>query len=266
MRRRVIPAAVIALLATVGAVSAQEPHTVAPETIEKGGQIFQSGCARCHGVAGDEVPGVNLASGRFMRVTTDDELAKLILTGIPGTGMPSNNLSAQDALNVVAYLRSLASGGQAVEIANAAVNMRAAALPGDADRGKALVEGKGQCLTCHSLGARGGRLGPDLSAVGLRRPADLQRSIVDPGTEVRPENRSVRVVTREGSSIDGRLLNHDSFTVQLLDSTERLRSFEKSDLQEFTIVKTSSMPSYRDKLSADEIADIVKYFTSLRGR
>jgi putative heme-binding domain-containing protein len=268
MKRAVTCLAVAAALMTcVGPLFAQDqPHTYSQEAIERGGEIFQSGCARCHGLRGDEVSGVNLASGRFLRVTTDDELAKLIVDGIPGTGMPSNNLPARDVNGIVAYLRSLASGGAAVEISNTAIRNAESALPGDAGRGKLIVEGKGRCLTCHSVGGEGGRLGPDLSGIGIRKRSDLQTSLVDPAAEIRTENRTVRLVTRDGATVTGRLLNHDSFTVQLIDSKEQLRSFQKSGLREFTFLKTSPMPSYRETLTADEITDVVKYLSSMRGR
>ena len=64
----------------------------------------------------------------------------------------------------------------------------------------------------------------------------------------------------------GRLLNHDLFTVQLLDSQEQLRSFQKSNLREYAFVDSSPMPSYRDKLSAEELADLVSYLVSLKGQ
>lgn len=267
MKRAATCLASVALLMSAGAASAQEQlHTYSQEVIERGAQIFESGCARCHGPGGDQVPGVNLASGRFFRVTTDDELAQLIVLGIPGTGMPSNNLPARDVNGVVAFLRSLASGGTAADIASTAVKNAASALPGDAGRGKAIVEGKGRCLTCHSVGAEGGRLGPNLGGIGIRRPTDLRTSLVDPDAEIRSDNRTVRLVTRAGATVTGQLLNHDSFTVQVIDSKEQLRSFVKSDLRELTFLKTSPMPSYRDTLTADEITDVVKYLSSMRSR
>ena len=40
----------------------------------------------------------------------------------------------------------------------------------------------------------------------------------------------------------------------------------KADLREFTISKTSPMPSYKDKLSGREIADVLAYLLSLKGQ
>jgi putative heme-binding domain-containing protein len=113
---------------------------------------------------------------------------------------------------------------------------------------------------------RGGRLGPDLSIIGsLRRAVEIEASVVDPPAEVLPQNRMYRVVTRSGREVSGRLMNMDTFTVQLLDSDERLRSFDKAALRDHGFADTA-MPSYRDKLSPSEIADVVSYLVSLKRR
>ena len=80
-----------------------------------------------------------------------------------------------------------------------------------------------------------------------------------------PINRSVRGVTKDGKVITGRRLNEDTYSVQLIDTEERLVSLVKTDLKEYAVIKTSSMPSYRDKLSAQELADVVAYLLTLDG-
>jgi hypothetical protein len=80
-----------------------------------------------------------------------------------------------------------------------------------------------------------------------------------------PMNRSVRAVTRDGKVINGRRLNEDTYSVQLIDDQERLLSLDKADLREYTVVTTSTMPSYKDKLSAQEMADLVAYLLTLKG-
>ena len=73
-------------------------------------------------------------------------------------------------------------------------------------------------------------------------------------------------MTRRGATITGKLLNQDSFSLQLLDASGRLVSVAKADLREYALLKTSPMPSYRDKLTGQELADVVSYLASLRGR
>ena len=225
-----------------------------PGEIEGGGRLYQANCTGCHGPEGDGVAAVNFSKGQFRRASSDEDLARIIVSGIPGTPMPPGNFSGSQASTIVAYLRSMAASS-------------GTAAAGDAARGRTVFEGKGQCLTCHAVGGVGSRLAPSLTEIGsFRRVVEIRTSLIEPDAEIRPENRSVRAVTRDGATITGRLLNQDTFTLQLLDAQERLLLLEKSNLREFSLLKTSPMPSYRDKLSAQELADLVGYLASLRGR
>jgi hypothetical protein len=49
----------------------------------------------------------------------------------------------------------------------------------------------------------------------------------------------------------------------MIDSKEQLRSFVKADLREHGFAETT-MPSSRGRLTAQEIADVVAYLTTLR--
>jgi putative heme-binding domain-containing protein len=228
-----------------------------PAEVENGGRVYQTNCAGCHGPDGDAVAGTNFGTGRLRRASSDDDLVRIIVGGIPGTPMPPSNFSEGQAGTIVAYLRSMAAGTVS----------RGTSASGDTGRGRALVEGKGQCVTCHSINGRGSRVGPTLTDIGaVRRASELERSILEPDAEIRAENRSVRAVARDGAVVTGRLLNQDSFSLQILDANERLVSIAKSDLREFTLLKNSPMPSYRDRLSSQDLADIVSYLASLKGQ
>ncbi len=136
---------------------------------------------------------------------------------------------------------------------------------GDAAKGKELVSSSG-CLNCHRIGDTGSRMGPNLSDIGDRRtPERLQRSIVTPDDEVLPENRFVSVELKDGTTVRGRLLNHDAMSVQLIDAKEQLRSFQTANIRGYTILLKGLMPSFQGKLSAQQVADIVAYLGSLKG-
>jgi putative heme-binding domain-containing protein len=225
-----------------------------PAEIDAGGRVYTSTCTGCHGPDGDGVAGINFSQGKYRRAASDDDLVRIIVRGIPGTPMPPTGMSEGQAATVVAYLRSMTGAGDVPS-------------GGDATRGKTIVEGKGQCLTCHSIGTNGAHAGPALSDIGLqRRSVDLMQSLINPGGEVRPENRAVRVVMRDGTTVTGRFLNQDTFSIQLIDSTDKLLSIDKSSIRESSLLTTSAMPSYRATLSAQELADLVAYLSSLKGR
>jgi putative heme-binding domain-containing protein len=234
------------------AVFAQHGYT--PSDVARGGFLYRTNCAPCHGPDGDSQPGVDLGHGRFRRATADEEVATIIMKGIPGTGMPPGTFTESQALAIVAYLRSMAASSNV------------ATARGDPARGREIFEGKGRCLNCHRVRTTGSRVGPDLTDIGmLRRTVELQSSLVDPDAEVLEANRYYRVVTKDGQTVTGRLLNEDTFSVQLLDTTEKLRSFKITDLREHAFLPKSPMPSYKDKLTSAELSDVIGYLTSLKG-
>jgi len=248
----VLGAGCFSLLCVINALAAQQ-HSYLPAEVEAGGRLYQANCTGCHGPEGDGIAAVNFSKAQFRRAASDDDLVRVIIRGIPGTPMPPSTFSEGQAGNIVAYLRAMGGDGT-----------RAA---GDPIRGKAVFAGKGQCLTCHAVSGNGSRVGPNLTEIGaFRRQVELERSLRDPDAEIRAENRVVRAVTRDGATITGRLLNQDTFALQVIDSNERLLSLDKSNLREYAVLRNSLMPSYRDRLSAQELSDLVSYLASLRGR
>ena len=249
--RGIVAVLCFSLLAGVASRAAAQ-HATAFD-IEDGRRVYQTSCANCHGPDGNLIAGIDFGRGVYRRPISNDELAATIIGGIPNTPMlPNSTMSREQALRVVEYLRSMAAG-------------RVTAADGDPRRGRELFESKGECRDCHAVRGVGSRTGPDLTRIGLvRRAGELERSLLEPEAEVQPENRFYTVTPRDGERVVGRLLNRDTFTVQLIDEQQRLRSFQIAELRAHGF-EQSPMPSARDKLSTREIADVVSYLASLRG-
>lgn len=242
----------IALFA--GALGLRAQHSFTPIDVEDGGRLYRANCAICHGAQGDGIAGIDLGHGKFRRAKNDDDVAAIIRTGIAGTAMPPTTFSDFQALTVVAYLRSIAAA------------TGTGTSGGDQVRGKAIYNGKGGCAGCHRIRGEGSRNGPDLSDIGnLRLAGELERSVTDPDAEILGQNRTFRAVTKEGVTITGTLLNEDKYAVQVLDSSGRLVSLRRANLKESGVLAKSPMPSYKDKLSKSELADLVNYLVSLKG-
>lgn len=227
-------------------------HLYTSEAINAGYQVYAQQCALCHGPQGTLVDGINLRLGQFRTVQSDSDLKRVISEGAAEGRMPAFTLRAEELNGLVAFIRAgFDPDGVAV-------------IVGDSVRGKQLFEGKGHCADCHRVAGVGPRTAPDLSNIGaIRTPASLQRNIVDPSTALLPINRAVRLVTRFEETIVGRRLNEDTYTVQVIDSQERLRSLKKVDLVSYEL---SDEPSKQaTTMTSDEVADIIGYLLTLRG-
>jgi len=221
--------------------------------VETGFNLYNANCITCHGANGDSVSSVNLRSGQFRRAASDSDLNRLFQTGIPGTAMPPGRFSTGELAALVAYIRAMRE-------------FDTRPMRGDPQRGRVVFEEKGECNNCHRVNGRGSRVAPDLSDIGaIRDPDALEQALIDPTVSMLPVNRYVRAVTRDGKVLTGRRMNEDTYTVQLIDTSERLLSLVKADLREFTVLKTSAMPSYKGRLTPGELDDLVAYLRTLKG-
>jgi putative heme-binding domain-containing protein len=237
-----------------------------PKEIQEGAFLFRGNCALCHGLnARGGSRGPDLTRGVWNHGGTDAEIFHTIVTGIPGTLMPANDLTDLEAWEVVAYLRSL--GRTAPK-----------QVSGDRQAGEKLFQGDGNCWLCHMVNGKGGRVGPDLSSIGSRRsPEFLTEKIRDPNKNLAPgqmepgkewpyDAEAVTVVTQDGKTVRGVLRNEDTFSIQIMDLQEDLHSYSKKDLRSVTHEGKSVMPPYDEGLLSDlQLRDLVAYLDGLRG-
>jgi len=259
MLQKVRPIA--ALLVTLcfvlpGAFAQQHAGQYDVADIEYGAQLFSQRCVVCHGVDGDLMPQANLRSGTFRNAGSDRELMGVIRDGVAGTAMAPTGYADAEITALIAYLRNITTWDSSAS----------GALLGDAARGRRLFEGRGECLECHRVGPAGPAYAPPLADVGARRTAAaLRRTLLEPDAGLLPINRPVRAVTADGRVIEGRRLNEDTFTVQLVTTDERLVSLDKASLQEYSIGLESAHPDYSTVFDEQEIADLLAYLLSLKG-
>jgi cytochrome c oxidase cbb3-type subunit 3 len=225
------------------------PRT-SPADVALGEKTFRSHCSPCHGLKAEGGRGPNLASGVFHHGSTDADLLRNISNGIEGTEMPGLFYSPDRVWQVVAYLRSL----------NAAPHPLSGAA---AARGEALFQRQG-CAGCHRINGAGGRTGPDLSDIGRSRsPEYLRQSILDPDADVPHRYWLVTATDSAGRTYEGFLMNEDTYTVQFIDMSQQLHSMAKSALKSCRIEKRSKMPSYKGRLSEEELNQLAGYLSGL---
>ena len=235
--------------------SQEHPGQYSTADIVNGSTLYREQCVTCHGAFGNSVGNVDLRRGQFRNASSDDDLKRVISTGLPNTPMPGFKFNDKELSGIVAFIRS-----------GLDVNSGAARV-GDAKRGQALFAGKGTCGSCHRVNGQGPTgLAPDLGDAGAQRTAlSLQMSIMEPSSAMMPINRPVRIVMKDGKTIAGRRLNEDTYSVQLINEQGRLQSILKSDVKQYQINPASPMPAFKDKLTTEEVADLVAYLLTLRG-
>ena len=222
--------------------------------IAYGAQLFAERCVVCHGPNGDLMPQANLRSGNFRNGGTDRDLQRIIRDGVENTAMVGTGYASAEITALVAYIRNITSyDGSGITL-------------GDADNGKAIYDGKGNCGECHRIGASGSSYAPPLTSIGTTRTAAvLRRVLMDPVAGMMPINRPVHAVLANGQVVEGRRLNEDTFSVQLITRDEQLVALDKSSLREYTVGTASAMPAYGEIYSEQEIADLLAYLLSLKG-
>ena len=74
------------------------------------------------------------------------------------------------------------------------------------------------------------------------------------------------LVTTSGASIRGLRKGEDAFSVQILDTRERLQGYRKADLASVAKDTQSLMPDYgADRLPDASLDDVVTFLSTLKG-
>ena len=266
---------VLALIALIASSTLAEetrsPLSGDPKAAKAGEFEFRINCAFCHGLgARGGGRGPDLTRAHKRHGDSDADLFQNISQGIPGTVMPANGTNGQgvgmtddEIWQIIAYLRS--------------VQVQAPATPvGNAVHGKELFYGDANCSSCHMVEGKGGRLGPDLTAVGTARTVEsLVDSVRNPSQrlawgltestkEFAQEYETVTLVVPDGHEIKGVILNEDEFSLQMMDTAERIHLFEKDKLHSIQKSRKSLMPSYNPTLLSDgDLNDVVAYLLSV---
>jgi putative heme-binding domain-containing protein len=264
MRMRFIMLPTFVFLVTGGVLLAQgppeknpaanNPHLGNAQSIRSGMALFRIGCADCHGLDARGYRGPDLTA-LLAGDITDERLFQTIRKGVPGTDMPAArelDTPDNDLLMIIAYLRKIGTVAPAETPA------------GNVENGARLFTS--QCTSCHRVAGRGGRIGPDLTRIGVARSRTaLVREIRTPSEWVAPSFETVTLVTKDGQRIRGVKKNEDVFTIQVMDTHERIQGYVKANLQEVIYEKDSLMPAFGpNRLSDSDLGDLVGYLSTLR--
>jgi len=231
---------------------AQRSMLRSPQDVTQGREIYNRSCTMCHGLdgaVGDRAPALG-AARRYLR-NSEQDLFDAIKKGIPGTAMPPSPMPDGHIWKIVGFIRSLR--------ATASDSF----VRGDAASGEKIFWGKGGCGDCHTLGGKGGLLGPDLSNTGGERSLSyLRDSLTTPRPHIPQGYRPVTVTTSDGRTIEGIIRNENNFSAQMLGQDAKLHLLTRHEIREIVYAKQSLMPSDYDKrLSPAELQDLLAFLS-----
>src|ERR1700719_4285489 len=181
----------VALVFSTGCIVAQEhiaTHAINPlagssVAVAAGQRLYGQACQACHGGEGRGDRGPALTTSSFPHGSEDVDLFRNIRTGIAGSEMPAfQKLTDDQVWQLISYIRSL----------NGSTAKSNEVVSGDPAEGEKLFYGKAACGSCHAVNAKGGLLGPDLSAAGKTAAHLLRAKILNPNTDMNPNARGRR--------------------------------------------------------------------------
>jgi len=290
---------------SVAAASVQSPASPGPQTaqarVAAGKTAFGSSCSSdyCHGPEGDGGGAPNLRERRY----TTQFLTQVITDGVPSTAMPGFNkeMTPEQVAQMVAYVLSLAPAGAAaarVAVPDATPSAKAvrpavagappiAALStptatkpsvptaagevrGDPAAGRAIFFDAGQienCRFCHTLGDRGGHVGPDLTKAATMPARDLLLSIVAPRSAAGSAFAAIAVTMKDGQRFVGVKRDETPDAMRLYDTSSVppvLRSLLKTSVAAINGADAPAMPSdYASRYSLKQLLDLVAFVKSM---
>ncbi len=227
-----------------------------PAAYERGGKVFTTYCAGCHGVAGKGGPGAPDLI-RSVLVLDDEKgilIAPVIRDGRPDKGMPKLGLTEAQIADIVAWLhvRTYSAGHRGTYTFGDVVT-------GDARKGEAYFNGPGKCNTCHSVTG-------DLAGIGKKYdPFSLQARWLQPrgrggrggggGGAGSNAATTVKVTLPNGETVSGKLDRIDDFNVSLRDSAGVFHSFSR-DGEGIKVEVNDPLKAHNDLLHQYTDADI----------
>ncbi|MEO1528656.1 MAG: DUF6807 family protein [Planctomycetota bacterium] len=164
---------------------------------------------------------------------------------------------------IAAFKRSLLrreAGAAPVTVESAVAAMSNA----DPERGRELFlhpDGAG-CYKCHQMQGIGEVLGPDLSDIGNRakEPRVLIESILHPSKVITEGFAQQKVLTSDGRLVSGSILEETGRTLKIADSSGKVTSIDKDDIEERVGTKLSPMPDgFATMMTEQQVADVTAW-------
>lgn len=121
------------------------------------------------------------------------------------------------------------------------------------------------CATCHTIGNKGGTIGPQLDGVGKWGPRALAEKILDPNRSVSEAFRNYTITLKDGKVMSGLFRREEGEVIIFADLTGKEFSVSKENIAEQKISRYTLMPDqFGNTLSQKEFHALIRYLLSLQ--
>jgi len=138
---------------------------------------------------------------------------------------------------------------------------------GSAARGREIFFGtRVACSACHSIGPRGGKVGPDLTRIGaIRSGRDLLESIIVPSASFAQGYDSYRIATEGAEELTGIIARQSPDAIVLRSVSGAEVQVPRNRIQQITRSTISLMPEGLEQgMTRDEFRDLLSFLQSLK--
>lgn len=245
-------------------------------------------------------PALQVAAINIVKSSSDDSLAKIILTHLPSLA-PQPHAAAMETLAsrpawATLFLAEVATGKLPLtevpldrlalwtsdkneSLAKLATQLSATlskssrgeivakydqslSLTGDAGKGHEVF--RRVCASCHKVLGEGHEIGPNLAAMKARGPSAIVLAVMDPSREVNPQFFSYAALTTDGRTATGMLVSENATSITLRRAQSQSDTLLRSEIDQLRSTGKSLMPEGLEReLTEQNLADLIAYIMSL---
>jgi putative membrane-bound dehydrogenase-like protein len=190
-----------------------------------------------------------------------------VIASLPGDFVLQKLAKFPDAVKQAAQALPKASEGDALAQRGHLEEMLAALKGGDVRRGQAVFnDAKVACVSCHSMGYLGGKVGPDLTTIGqIRTEMDLLESILYPSASFVRSYEPVIVKTKDGEPHTGILRGDNEQGILLVSGPNLEERIARAEIEDMRPGAVSIMPAgLESQLSKQDLADLLAFLKATK--
>jgi putative heme-binding domain-containing protein len=133
---------------------------------------------------------------------------------------------------------------------------------GNVERGELFY--RKHCVQCHQPSGDLASIGPNLGALTDRSKQAMLTAIVHPNKAVEAKYKQRLVITTDGETLRGVVIQENASGVTLGMSDGSRRTLSTADIEDSRDLEQSLMPEGFEKtLRSDELADIIKFLQTV---